>query len=191
MSCNASQWTQRGTGEDGSELLTCVDYASPVEKMSGLLGLEGALDSGNTAWLLVASAFVMLMTPGLAFFYAGLCGEATAVNTIMMSMVSMAIVTTQWLLFGYSLSFGPGNAFLGSLEWALFRNVGAAPSGAYGFGIPNIVFAMFQCMFAQITPALISGSVVGRMKLSSFCLFVLLWTVRPDCALGVGVQHQR
>ena len=176
MACNASQWTQIGSSEDGSALLRCVDYASPLEKMSGLLGVEGALDSGNTAWLLVASAFVMLMTPGLAFFDAGLCGEATAVNTLMMSMVSMAIVTTQWMLFGYSLSFGPGNAFIGSLEWALFRKVGAAPSGAYGIGIPNIVFAMFQCMFAQITPALISGSVVGRMKFSSFCVFVLLWT---------------
>jgi len=126
--------------------------------------------------MLAGSALVMIMTPGLGFFYAGLVGEETAANTIMMSMVSVALVSVQWLFFGYSFAFGPGTPGFGTFEWAAFLGVGEAPSGAYGSAIPHLVYAIFQCMFAQITPALISGGLIGRMKFSAFCVFIFIWT---------------
>jgi Amt family ammonium transporter len=173
MVCEANQYLLTNV----DDLTTaCFNYSSPNEKLAGLMGDDAIIDSGNTAWMLAGTALVMIMTPGLGFFYAGMVGEDTAVNTLMMSMVSMAIVTVQWLVVGYSFAFGPGNVGFGSFAWAFFVGVGTAPSGAYGVRIPHLVFAIFQCMFAQITPALISGSVVGRMKFSSYCVFVLLWT---------------
>lgn len=155
----------------------CVNYANYNEKISSILGEDAFLDNGNTAWMLVASSMVMLMTPGVALFYGGLAGKKNSNNTILMSVICMAVITLSWILVGYSLSFGDWNEFLGNYQWFLLRNVGGAPSGAYGDKIPHILFATFQNMFAQITPALISGSVVGRMKFGSFVAFIILWSL--------------
>jgi Amt family ammonium transporter len=112
------------------------------------------------------------MTPGVAFFYAGLAGEDMASNTMMMSFVSMALVSIQFFAFGYSACFSSDGIF----AWAGYNNVGAVASGTYGGGIPHILFAFFQTQFAMITPALISGGIVGRMKFGTYLLFILLWT---------------
>ncbi|KAG6579834.1 Ammonium Transporter (Amt) Family [Phytophthora cinnamomi] len=148
----------------------CVNYKSQGEKAETDYGQ--AVDSGNTAWMLVSSALVMIMTPGVAFFYAGLAGEEMASNTIMMSFVSMALVSIQFWAFGYSVAFGSN----GMLEWAAYDKVGQTPSGTYGVQIPHLLYAFFQTQFAMITPALLSGGIVGRMKYNSFLIFILLWT---------------
>jgi Amt family ammonium transporter len=169
LGCLPNQYLTLGAGA------VCVDYDSSVQKVAGMLGAQGAINSGNTAWMLAASALVMIMTPGVGLFYGGLAGEETAGNTILMSFATMCVVTVQWFLFGYSFAFGPGTSGFGSFEWGGFVNVGLAPSGAYGANIPHNLWAAFQCMFAQITPALISGAVVGRMKFSSYMVFIFIW----------------
>ena len=141
-----------------------------------MLGYDGKTDHGNTAWMLAASAFVMIMTPAVGFFYAGLAGRESAANTILMSFITVGIVTVQWFLFGYSFAFGPGTAGWGSFQWGALNDVGFAPSGAYGYNIPHVLYCVFQCMFAQITPALITGAVIGRMKFKTYCVFVFVWT---------------
>ncbi|KAJ0400036.1 hypothetical protein ATCC90586_006686 [Pythium insidiosum] len=151
------------------ETKSCVDYSSRHEKASADRGVT--LDSGNTAWMLMSSALVMIMTPGVAFFYAGLAGEEFASNTMMMSFVSMAIVSIQFFVFGYSVCFGQD-----LFGWAGYHDVSGAAGGLYGVKIPNAVFALFQTQFAMITPALISGGIVGRMKFGTFIIFTLLWT---------------
>lgn len=148
----------------------CLVYNNPSEK--GSINLSAELNSGNTAWLLMSSALVMLMTPGVAFFYAGLAGEAMVSNTIMMSFISMAIVSIQFFSWGYSVSFNSFELF----NWAGYNNVTTNPSGIYGSQVPAIAFALFQTQFAAITPALLSGGIVGRMKFGTFILFTLLWT---------------
>lgn len=135
-----------------------------------------SVDTGNTAWLLTSSALVMIMTPGLGLFYGGLAGEQNIANTILMSMICIAIVTLQWILVGYSFAFGPGNKGFGSFDWGGLDKVGETPSGAYGTGIPHVIFVAFQCMFAQITPAIISGALIGRMKFWPWCIYVFFWT---------------
>lgn len=155
---------------------TCANYSSSTEKLAGLLGDQGTIDLGNTAWLIISSALVMIMTPGVGLFYAGLAGEEAASNTLLMSYAALCIVTVQWFLFGYSLAFGPGTAGLGTFSFGAMNMVGFAPSGGYTAGIPHIVFVAFQCMFAQITPAIISGALIGRMKFSAWCIFVFIWT---------------
>ena len=135
-----------------------------------------ALSAGDTAWVLVATAFVMIMVPGLALFYGGLVRGKNALNTIMMSLVPLGIVTVQWVLIGYSLSFAPGNGIIGGLSWWGFEGVGAAANATYAATIPHVLFALFQCMFAVITVGLISGAVVERMKFSAYLVFALAWT---------------
>ncbi len=131
---------------------------------------------GDTAWLLVSAAFVMLMVPGLALFYGGLVREKSALNTLMMSVAMLGIVGVQWVLVGYSLAFAPGTGLIGGLvHWGL-HGVGAAPNGAYAATVPHLAFAMYQAMFAAITVALISGAVVERMRFGAYLLFGLLWT---------------
>src|SRR4051812_48938724 len=134
------------------------------------------LSAGDTAWMLAASAFVMIMIPGLALFYGGLVRGKNALNTFMMSLVPLGLVTVQWVLFGYSLSFSPGNGLLGSLAWWGFDGVAGAANPTYAATIPHVIFAMFQCMFAVITVGLISGAVVERMKFSAYIVFALAWT---------------
>ncbi|MFL5577603.1 MAG: ammonium transporter [Gemmatimonadaceae bacterium] len=134
------------------------------------------LSAGDTAWVLVSTALVMVMVPGLALFYGGLVRARAALNTFMMSIAALAVVSVQWVLFGYSLAFAPGTRFTGSLAWLGLRGVGAAPEPAYAATIPHLAFAGFQAMFAGITIALVSGAMVERVKFHLYLLFVLLWT---------------
>ncbi|HLB05648.1 MAG TPA: ammonium transporter, partial [Thermodesulfobacteriota bacterium] len=140
---------------------------------------EGAakIDTGDTAWMLTSTALVMLMTPGLALFYGGMVRKKNVLGTIMQSFVAIAVVSIQWILIGYSLSFGPDiSGIIGSLKWVGLNGVGMEPNADYAATIPHILFMAYQMMFAVITPALISGAVAERMKFSAFLIFILLWT---------------
>jgi len=136
-----------------------------------------AVNSGDTAWVLVSTALVMLMTiPGLAFFYGGLVRRKNVLSVLMQCFMIMCLLSLQWVLFGYSLAFGPDvKGIIGNLSWAGLRSVGADPNAGYAATIPHSVFMIFQMMFAVITPALIIGAFAERMKFSSFCVFILLW----------------
>jgi len=132
------------------------------------------LDPGDTAWMLVSSALVLLMLPGLALFYGGMVRKKNVLSSMMHSFVAMAVIGVQWVVIGYTLSFGPDKGHLvGGLEHFLLRGIG--PDTLHGT-IPEYLFMMFQGMFAIITPALISGAVAERMKFSTYVLFILLWS---------------
>ena len=135
------------------------------------------INSGDTAWVLVSTALVLLMTaPGLAFFYGGLVRRKNVLSTMMQSFFLLCLISVQWVLFGYSLSFGPDvHHVIGSLAWLGFHNVGLEPNPTYAGTIPHMLFALFQMMFAVITPALITGAFAERMKFSAFMIFGLLW----------------
>jgi Amt family ammonium transporter len=135
-----------------------------------------AISGADTAWVLVSSALVMLMVPGLALFYGGLVRGKSSLNTLMMSIAALGVVGLQWVLCGYSLAFAPGSALVGSLAWAGFAGVGAAPNAAYAPSIPHLAFALFQAMFAAITAALVSGAVVERLRFRAYLVFAALWT---------------
>ena len=134
------------------------------------------MSAGDTAWVLVSTALVMVMVVGLAFFYGGLVRPKKALNTGMMSVVALGVVGVQWVLFGYSLAFNPGTPWLGGLSWIGFQGVGIEPDPTYSTAIPLQAHAMFQAMFAIITPALISGAIVERMRFRAYLLFLVLWT---------------
>jgi Amt family ammonium transporter len=137
---------------------------------------EPKIDSGDTAWLLTSSALVLLMTaPGLALFYGGMVRQKNALATIMQSFIIMALISVQWVLWGYSLAFGPDNGgIIGGLEWIGLQGVGLEP-GPYSDTVPHQAYMLFQMMFAIITPALITGTFAERMKFSTFIVFTLLW----------------
>ena len=134
-----------------------------------------ALSAGDTAWVLMSSALVLLMTVGLAFFYGGLVRPKNSLNTMMMSVVALGVIGVQWVLVGYSLAFAPGTPWLGSLTWVLFHGVGLTPDATYAATIPHQAHALFQGMFAIITPALISGAIVERMRFRAYVVFLVLW----------------
>ena len=135
------------------------------------------IDTGDTAWILISTALVMLMTPGLAMFYGGMVRSKNVLGTIMHSFIAIALVSLQWILFGYSLSFGPDvKGFIGDFSWAGLANVGLTPNADYAPTIPHLLFMAYQMMFAVITPALISGAVAERMKFSTFLIFTIAWT---------------
>ena len=135
------------------------------------------VEPGDTAFVLLSSALVMLMTPGLALFYGGMVRRKNVLTTIMQSFVAIAVVSIQWILFGYSLSFGPDvHGIIGSLDWIVLRGVGPEPNPDYAATIPHIAFMIYQAMFAVITPALITGAFAERIKFSSFLLFILIWS---------------
>jgi len=136
---------------------------------------QSQLSSGDTAWVLASSALVMVMTVGLAFFYGGLVRSKNALNTMMMSIVALGVISVTWVLFGYSLAFAPGNAVIGGTGWLAFNGVGVEPNPAYGATIPLQAHAVFQLMFAIITPALISGAIVERMRFKAYVAFLVLW----------------
>ncbi len=135
------------------------------------------IDKGDTAWMLTSSALVLLMTaPGLALFYGGMVRQKNALATLMQSFIIMAVISIQWVLWGYSLAFGPDKGgIVGGLEWIGLRGVGAEPFDAYSKTIPHQAFMTFQMMFAIITPALITGAFAERKKFSAFLLFTVLW----------------
>ena len=135
------------------------------------------IDTGDTAWILISTALVMLMTPGLALFYGGMVRRKNVLGTIMHSFVAIALVSVQWILFGYSLAFGPDiNGFIGNLSWAGLTGVGLTPNTDYAPTVPHLAFMIYQAMFAVITPALISGAFAERMKFSAYIIFTLVWT---------------
>jgi Amt family ammonium transporter len=138
----------------------------------------GTIDSGDTAWLLVSTALVMLMTPGLALFYGGLVRRKNVLSTIMHSFFILGLVSVSWVLWGYSLAFGPDAGFglLGRLDWLGLEGVGPAPSDTYATTVPHLAFMAFQMMFAVITPALISGSFAERKRFKAFVLFSVAWS---------------
>ena len=134
------------------------------------------ISAGDTAFVLVSAALVMLMVPGLAFFYGGLVRGKSSLNTLLMSLGALAVVSVQWVVAGYSLAFGPGGRWIGSFAWAGLAGVGAGANATYAATIPHVAFAAYQAMFAGVTVALISGAVVERMKFSAYLVFGLLWT---------------
>ncbi len=144
-------------------------------------------DTGDTAFMLIAAALVLLMTPGLAFFYGGFVRSLNVLNTMMMSFIMMLLVGVTWILWGYSLSFAPGTPFIGGLQWLFLNGVGLeitdylkgtepAAVVSYAPTIPHQAFMVYQAMFAVITPALISGAIVERMKFKAYFWFVLIWS---------------
>jgi ammonium transporter, Amt family len=148
--------------------------AASIAAAAGAPALK--VDSGDTAWVLISSALVMLMTPGLALFYGGMVRKKNVLGTIMQSFIIVALVSVQWALWGYSLSFGPDvHHFIGDLSWFGLCGVGQTPNPDYAATIPHQVFMVFQMMFAVITPALITGAVAERFKFKTFLVFTLLW----------------
>jgi len=134
------------------------------------------INAGDTAWIMVSTAMVMLMTPALAFFYGGLVRRKNILSILMQCFMLICLASLQWVLFGYSLAFGPDiKGFIGNLSWAGLQGVGLTPHSVYGTTVPHQAFMMFQAMFAVITPALIIGAFAERMRFSSFCVFSLLW----------------
>src|SRR5213595_3389232 len=134
------------------------------------------ISAGDTAWLLMSAALVMLMTPALGFFYGGLVRRKNVLATIMHSFFILCLISVQWVLWGYSLAFGPDKGgIIGGLEWVGLRGVGAEPNPTYAATIPHQAFMLFQMMFAVITPALITGAFAERKKFSTFIVFTVLW----------------
>lgn len=169
----------------GLALLT----ASPMVAMAA--DGESTLVGADMAYLAISTLLVLIMTPALAFFYGGLVRRKNTINTIMMSMVCLAIFTVQWFLFGYSLSFGPDvGGVIGNLDWAFFKGVGMEANPDYSETVPHILFAMFQMAFAILTPAIVSGGIVERTRFPAYCLFILLWgtlVYDPMCHMVWGV----
>lgn len=133
------------------------------------------IDGADTAWVLISAALVMLMTPGLAFFYGGLVRRKNYLSVLMQCFIALAVLSIHWVIIGYSLSFAPGNGFWGGLQWFGLKGVGFDPYPAYSPTIPHQAFMIFQAMFAVITPALIIGAFAERMKFSAYLIFTLLW----------------
>jgi len=133
------------------------------------------INSGDTAWVLISSALVLLMTPGLAFFYGGMVRKKNILSVLMQCFIIMCVLSLQWVLFGYSLSFAPNQGFWGGFNWFGLKGVGFEAYPDYAATIPHQAFMIFQAMFAIITPALIIGAFAERMKFSAFLLFTLLW----------------
>lgn len=146
-----------------------------------------SVNSGDTAWLLVSTALVMLMTPGLALFYGGMVQGKNVLSTFMHSFLALGLVTIQWVVVGYTLAFGSDHGgVIGGLDFALLDGVGTDGAGRT---VPHLLFMMYQGMFAVITPALISGAFAERMKFSAYCLFTLLWTTLVYDPLAHWVWH--
>ncbi|HUX13141.1 MAG TPA: ammonium transporter [Spirochaetia bacterium] len=165
-------------------LLLLLSGATLFAQSSGT-AQQPVIDSGNTAWLIVATALVMLMTiPGLAFFYGGLVRRKNVLSVLMQCFIITAVVSLQWFIVGYSLAFGSSSGglapFIGGLKWAFMNGIGINDPSPYFISqatarVPHLVFALFQCMFAVITPALIIGAFAERMKFGGFLLFTILW----------------
>lgn len=150
------------------------------------------INAGDTAWVLISAALVILMTPAVGFFYGGMVRKKSILSTLMMCFATLFVISIQWVLFGYTLAFGPSNAgLIGGLKWAGLLGVGQAPEAAYAATIPALAFMIFQAAFAIITPSLIVGAFVERIKFSSFLLFSVIWSTIVYCPVahwvwGVG-----
>jgi Amt family ammonium transporter len=149
------------------------------------------VNTGDTAWILISAALVMLMTPGLALFYGGMVRRKNVLSTIMMSFALLGLVGILWLLYGYSLSFGPDlGGIIGKLDWIGLRGVGQGPSDIYATSVPHLAFMIFQAMFAVITVALWTGGVVERAKFSAFLVLAILWFTVVYCPVAHWVWGQ-
>jgi len=136
-----------------------------------------SVSAGDTAWMLISTALVMLMTiPGLALFYGGLVRKKNTLSIFMQCFILMCVMSLLWVVAGYSLSFSPSNSFIGNMKWAFLNGVGAEPYADYAGTIPHSLFMLFQMMFAVITPALIIGAFAERMKFTGFLTFMVLWS---------------
>src|SRR6187551_3906131 len=138
------------------------------------------MDTGDTAWMLMSTALVMVMLRGLALFYGGLVRRKNVLSTTMHSFFGLALVSVVWVVIGFTLAFGPdlgGMGLIGGLDFAMFNGVGQEPSTIYAVTIPFVLFASFQLMFAAITPALITGAFAERKRFGSFVLFTILWSI--------------
>jgi len=161
----------------GIILAICVMFMLFLAATNVFAQEQGKVDAGDTAFVLLSASLVMLMTPGLALFYGGMVRRKNVLGTIMQSFVAIAIVSVQWILFGYSLSFGPDmGGIIGSLDWAGLNGVGSSPNPDYAATVPHLAFMIYQAMFAVITPALITGAFAERMKFSAFFVFTILWS---------------
>ncbi|MBC7807648.1 MAG: ammonium transporter, partial [Akkermansiaceae bacterium] len=135
------------------------------------------LNSGDTAWMLISSALVMFMTPGLALFYGGMIRTKNVLNTLMQSFVALSVITVFWVICGYSFAFAPGSPFYGGSNFLMLKGVeqGAFTLNGVGITFPHQLFAFYQLMFAIITPALISGAIADRMKFGAYIAFISMW----------------
>jgi len=143
------------------------------------------ISAADTAFVLAAAGLVLLMTPGLALFYAGMVRSKNVLGTIMQSLIMISIITIEWVYLGYTMAFGPDVAgVIGNLSWFALKGVTAEPSATYATSIPQSVFMIYQCMFAIITPALITGAFAERVRFAPFVVFSLLWALlvyNPVC----------
>lgn len=190
--CNRNRRRQGTLGVDGLTIAAVMLGAlalfigsvamaqeTPVQAVAGVAAPVLKIDTGDTAWVLTSTALVLAMTmPGLALFYGGLVRSKNILGTIMQSVIILCLVSLIWILFGYSLAFGPDKGgVIGGLEWVGLNGVGSEPHPTYGPTIPHQVFMLFQLMFAAITPALITGAFAERMRFSALLLFAALWSV--------------
>lgn len=149
------------------------------------------IDSGDTAWLLVSTGLVMLMTPALSLFYGGMVRSKNILATLMQSFVSLGIISILWVLYGYSLSFGPDvHHIIGNLDWIMLRHVGEAPSATYCPKVSHQLYMLFQMMFAVITPALITGAFAERFKFKTYLVFLFVWFTVVYCPIAHWVWGQ-
>lgn len=157
-------------------LVLCVLLGTILVPNVSFAATTNQIDSGDTSWILASSALVLLMTPGLAFFYGGLVRGKNVITTMLQVVAVILVVSLQWVIIGYSLAFGPDfHHIIGNFQWFLMNGVGAQPDSNYAGTIPNMVFGIFQMMFAIITPALIVGGLAERVKFASFIVFIVLW----------------
>ncbi|MEM3030817.1 MAG: ammonium transporter, partial [Candidatus Micrarchaeia archaeon] len=136
-----------------------------------------AVDTGDTAWVLAGAALVMIMTPGLGFFYAGLVNKRNLLSLLMHAFVILCLASLLWVVVGFSLAFAPNGGLVGTLDWAFLQGVGLEPIEKYSATIPALAFMIFQAKFAVITPALIVGAFVGRFRFPAFLVFIILWSL--------------
>jgi Amt family ammonium transporter len=154
-------------------VILCVLTANNYQELSS------EIDSGDTAWMIVASAFVLLMTPGLSFFYGGMVNKKNIISTMLQSFIALGVISILWVLVGFSLAFGDsiGGIIGNPFTYFAFKNVGPEPNPNFSSTIPFLLFALFQLKFAIITPALITGSFAGRVRFRSYILFMLLFSI--------------
>lgn len=154
-------------------VIICVFTANNYHELSS------SIDSGDTAWMIVASAFVLLMTPGLSFFYGGMVHKKNIISTMLQSFIALGVISVLWVIVGFSLAFGDsiGGIIGNPLTYFAFKNVGPDPNPAFSTTIPFLLFALFQLKFAIITPALITGSFAGRVRFRSYILFMILFSI--------------
>ena len=154
-------------------VIICVYSASNYQE------LTSTIDSGDTAWMIVASAFVLLMTPGLSFFYGGMVSKKNIISTMLQSFIALGVISILWVLVGFSLAFGDsiGGIIGNPLTYFAFNNVGLEPNSDFSSTIPFLLFALFQLKFAIITPALITGSFAGRVRFRSYIFFMVLFSL--------------